>query len=90
MTVIMLFAFIIGMGLAWFNRMTHIDPMWKVLITTGFCGGLTTFSTFSAETVFLCQEDRIGWALMNMAINMLGSFAMTGIAFWLFSSASAH
>lgn len=31
-------AFIIGMGLAWFNRMTNIDPMWKVLITTGFCG----------------------------------------------------
>jgi len=60
------------------------------LITTGFCGGLTTFSTFSAETVFLFQEGRIGWALMNMAINMLGSFAMTGIAFWLFSSASAH
>ena len=30
-------AFIIGMGLAWFNRMTNIDPMWKVLITTGFC-----------------------------------------------------
>uniref|UniRef100_UPI0034D2ED94 fluoride efflux transporter CrcB n=1 Tax=Enterobacter asburiae TaxID=61645 RepID=UPI0034D2ED94 len=83
-------AFIIGMGLAWFNRMTHIDPMWKVLITTGFCGGLTTFSTFSAETVFLFQEGRIGWALMNMAINMFGSFAMTGIAFWLFSSASAH
>jgi hypothetical protein len=39
---------------------------------------------------FLFQEGRIGWALMNMAINMLGSFAMTGIAFWLFSSASAH
>ena len=83
-------AFIIGMGLAWFNRMTHIDPMWKVLITTGFCGGLTTFSTFSAETVFLFQEGRIGWALMNMAINMFGSFARTGIAFWLFSSANAH
>ncbi|MEG5549779.1 fluoride efflux transporter CrcB [Enterobacter wuhouensis] len=83
-------AFIIGMGLAWFNRMTHIDPMWKVLITTGFCGGLTTFSTFSAEVVFLIQEGRIGWALTNVAVNMLGSFAMTGIAFWLFSSASAH
>jgi protein CrcB len=44
-------------GLAWFNRMTHIDPMWKVLLTTGFCGGLTTFSTFSAEVVFFCRKD---------------------------------
>ena len=83
-------AFIIGMGLAWFNRMTNIDPMWKVLITTGFCGGLTTFSTFSAEVVFLFQEGRMGWALTNIAVNMLCSLAMTAIAFWLFSSASGH
>jgi len=83
-------AFIIGMGLAWFNRMTNIDPVWKVLITTGFCGGLTTFSTFSAEVVFLFQDGRFGWALTNIAVNMLGSFAMTALAFWLFSAASAH
>lgn len=83
-------AFIIGVGLAWFNRMTHIDPMWKLLITTGFCGGLTTFSTFSAEVVFLLQDGRINWALANIAVNMLGSFAMTALAFWLFSAASAH
>ena len=83
-------AFIIGMGLAWFNRMTHIDPMWKLLVTTGFCGGLTTFSTFSAEVVFLLQDGRINWALANIALIMLGSFAMTALAFWLFSAASAH
>jgi fluoride exporter len=80
-------AFIIGAGLAWFNRMTHIDPMWKLLITTGFCGGLTTFSTFSAEVVFLLQDGRFGWALMNVALNLLGSFAMTALAWWIFSAA---
>ena len=83
-------AFIIGAGLAWFNRMTHIDPVWKVLITTGFCGGLTTFSTSSAEVVFLLQEGRAGWALLNVAVNLLGSFAMTALAFWLVSTANAN
>lgn len=83
-------AFIIGAGLAWFNRMMHIDPVWKVLITTGFCGGLTTFSTFSAEVVFLLQEGRAGWALLNVAVNLLGSFAMTALAFWLLSTANAN
>ena len=83
-------AFIIGMGLAWFNRMTHIDPLWKLLVTTGFCGGLTTFSTFSAEVVFLLQDGRAGWALLNVVVNLLGSFAMTALAFWLVSATHAQ
>ena len=79
-------AFIIGAGLAWFNRLPQVDPIWKLLITTGFCGGLTTFSTFSSEVVFLLQAGRFSWALLNVAVTLLGSFAMTALAFWLFSS----
>ena len=80
LTANLLGAFVIGAGLAWFNRLTGIDPMWKLLITTGFCGGLTTFSTFSAEVVFLLQQGRVSWALLNVAVNLLGSFAMTAVA----------
>lgn len=79
-------AFIIGAGLAWFNRLPQIDPVWKLLITTGFCGGLTTFSTFSSEVVFLLQAGKVSWALLNVAVNLLGSFAMTALALWLFST----
>lgn len=83
-------AFIIGAGLAWFNRMPQLDPMWKLLITTGLCGGLTTFSTFSAEVVFLLQEGRYAWAALNLALNLVGSLAMTALAFWLVNSAMAR
>lgn len=83
-------AFIIGAGLAWFNRMPQLDPMWKLLITTGLCGGLTTFSTFSAEVVFLLQDGRYAWAALNLALNLVGSLAMTALAFWLVNSAMAR
>ena len=64
------------MGLAWFNRMTHIDPMWKVLITTGFCGGLTTFSTFSLETVTLFYRGDLAkgflYIFLSVGLCLLG------------------
>ncbi|HEK0646637.1 TPA: fluoride efflux transporter CrcB [Proteus mirabilis] len=76
-------AFIIAFGIAWFSKAPNIDPIWKIMLTTGFCGGLTTFSTFSVEVVALFNEGRIGWALGTMGANLAGSFLMTAFAFWL-------
>ncbi|CNC00347.1 camphor resistance protein CrcB [Yersinia frederiksenii] len=83
-------AFIIGLALALFTRMTHIDPVWKLLITTGFCGGLTTFSTFSVEVVYLIQDGKLAWAAGTVLLNLAGSLAMTMLAFILVNSLASQ
>ncbi|MEP6885326.1 MAG: fluoride efflux transporter CrcB [Gammaproteobacteria bacterium] len=74
--------YIIGMAIAFFTAYPDIAPEWRLFVTTGFCGGLTTFSTFSAEVVMLLQSGRSLWALGALAAHLLGSLLMTfaGIA----------
>lgn len=50
---------------------------WRLFITTGFLGGLTTFSAFSAEAVGLLTEQQYGWAAAHMLGHLVGSLAMT-------------
>jgi len=69
--------YIIGLAIAFLAASPTLSPEWRLLIITGFCGGLTTFSTFSAETVALIQEGRLLWALGSIALHVLGSLAMT-------------
>ncbi|MCC3702274.1 fluoride efflux transporter CrcB [Rouxiella badensis] len=90
LTVNLAGAFIIGLGIAIFNRMTHLDPVWKMLLTTGFCGGMTTFSTFSLEVVYMLQDGRFGAALLNIALNLFGSLALTLLGFMLVSWYTGH
>jgi CrcB protein len=74
--------YIIGMAIAFFTTYPHFAPEWRLFVTTGFCGGLTTFSTFSAEVVMLLQSGRTVWALGAVAAHLFGSLLMTfaGIA----------
>jgi len=70
-------AYIIGIAIAYFATAPSISGEWRLLIITGFCGGLTTFSTFSAEVVSLLQQGRAAVAGGVVAVHVIGSVAMT-------------
>jgi CrcB protein len=69
--------YVVGVAVAFFATYTAIAPEWRLLVITGFCGGLTTFSTFSAELVTLLQQGRADWALAAAAAHLGGSLLMT-------------
>lgn len=70
-------AYIIGLCVAGFATAENISPQWRLLIATGFCGSLTTFSTFSAEVTLLLQHGRIGMAMCAITLHVAGSLLMT-------------
>ena len=76
--------YVVGVAIAFFAARPDLSPEWRLLIITGFCGGLTTFSTFSAEIVALLQEGDLANALLAIALHLFGSVIMTllGIATW--------
>lgn len=67
--------FIIGIAVAFFANNPALSPAWRLLVITGFLGGLTTFSTFSAEAMSLLQNGEYAWALGHTALHVIGSIA---------------
>jgi len=69
--------YLVGVAIAVLQSMPQIDPVWRLLLVTGFLGGLTTFSTFSAEVVIYLLETRYGLAAFTALLHVLGSLLMT-------------
>ena len=85
--------YLIGVCIAAFQAMPQLDPVWRLLIITGFLGGLTTFSSFSAEVVGFLMTERYAAAIGTATAHVAGSLLMTVLGIksaTLFIAARAH
>jgi CrcB protein len=69
--------YLIGLAVAFFTQYPGLSPEWRLMIITGFLGGLTTFSTFSAETVTLLLRGQYAWGSAIIFTHLGGSLLMT-------------
>ena len=76
--------YLIGMALAFFQSYPSLPAEWRLFLITGFLGGLTTFSTFSAESMLFLQRGDYLWALLHAALHLVGALALciAGFASW--------
>lgn len=73
--------FVIGFLVAFFEGHPAVPVEWRLFLITGLLGGLTTFSTFSAEAMLLLQRGDYLWALGHSGLHLLGSIALCGAGF---------
>jgi CrcB protein len=69
--------YLMGISLGIFTHFSSLPAEVRLLVTTGFLGGLTTFSTFSAEAVTLLGRHQYGWAAAHIVTHVAGSLTMT-------------
>ncbi|WP_309683997.1 fluoride efflux transporter CrcB [Polaromonas sp.] len=70
-------AYLVGVCVATFQSLPQMDPMWRLLLITGFLGALTTFSTFSAEVIAMLENERYALALGTASLHLFGSLLLT-------------
>ena len=69
--------YLIGICVATFQSMPEMDPLWRLLLITGFLGALTTFSTFSAEIIAMLDNERYAMAVGMASLHLFGSLLLT-------------
>ncbi len=76
--------YLVGVAVAYFAQHPGLPPEVRLFAITGFLGGLTTFSTFSAEVFTLVSRNQLGWALGAASAHLFGSLAMTALGVWTY------
>ncbi len=69
--------YLIGVAIAVFQLLPNLDPVWRLALVTGFLGGLTTFSSFSAEVMTMLLQGRPGVAVVTATAHFGGSLFLT-------------
>ncbi len=69
--------YLVGIAIAFFGNNPNFSPEWRLFVITGFLGGLTTFSSFSAEVVEFMQQGELSWALGTALLHLIGSLVLT-------------
>ena len=72
---------LVGIAVTYFERHPGLPPEVRLLAITGFLGGLTTFSTFSAEVVSLLDRNEYAWAAITAGSHLFGSLMLTATGF---------
>lgn len=73
---------LMGMAMAYFIATPNQNEL-RLFVTTGFLGGLTTFSAFSAEAFSFLQKQQYAWAAVHISSHVVGSLVMTAMGFAL-------
>jgi len=68
---------LMGLAMGAIAQFEALSPTARLLFMTGFLGGLTTFSTFSAETTTLILHEQYGWTALIATVHVIGSVLMT-------------
>ncbi len=74
--------YLVGVAVAFFAFRPELPAEVRLFVVTGFLGGLTTFSSFSAEVVHLIDTARYAWAAGAAALHLCGSLSMTALGMW--------
>ena len=81
---------LMGLALGFLSHYESLPPEIRLLLTTGFLGGLTTFSTFSAETATLISHEQYGWTAAIVSAHVIGSVLMTLLGAAMIGMALKH